>query len=1373
MAHVIANRTYEIPISTGYFNHPVQQGMDRAGNWYMYIPANVGNTSLGASIKPYRWNSALPLVGAATNLQIEGTFPLLNEVVDAVNRTYHGGSVDYIGVGVNDITNANEDDAFFFNHLGSLSPATDDNAFYWDRAFLASGSTNWDYYQYHKHLPTFYQEYENGRIVVGGNGFINPEDKSYASLIHTRIRVSGVNYQSVLARIHTPSIGGAHNSHNDVTLPTISNKNYMMGGIMKGSGNRFHAFYITADGSQWRVYNRTFVSPNTSFTAEVDLGVFDLADPTLTPGTGSGECYNYPLRVACGDLLGTRIYFPVILNNATSGFDLEIWSFNSLDTIAGGSLQRTVLLSGVPKRPDAQVLTVGNNLYVAASNTTLGGVSLFVYENGVWEEATARMFTSGSTPVRVHGFRYNTQDVKFYVLLSGGTIGDGSYTGPGLYSFTLEGDFTGYKHLDYDSSTNSFVNRGPLSAGHIIHDNSTGTLARSSSTEPQGIASEVRVMTYDVPHPVFYNKSVLDLGGNEFIYNGITLENNKKLLVGRIENLPYGTDGSDLLFSLIDQDNITSNHFAFGGINPAVRGDDYVTKALQSSVDPNKVWITGYTKSEIVPKKDMYIHGFCRATVDSPNFLSWDDVATDSQGDIYVVGTNLDGYMNIAKYTSNYENVWQKQIGFTSDVTGVSIAVDSSGNAYVSGNIIGGSVLVAKLSTSGSLLWSNSYAQPSNTETTNSICVVTKSSIEYVVSAINSGTSTTFVVLDTSGSIVEQKNVANLTVYRVRDHVSTNDGKLLFAARNSNSTNGSFGCYEILSMQPILWVSEFLSGSIAFDIVNIDAGPTYGYAVCGTTDTNAFVLKVTATESAGTWTVSKSWARQLASAQFYGITATHYSEATRSIYVVGKTPTGGTAAMGMDEGLITAYSNAGSLLWQNVFGHDMDEQLYAVTMDVTGRNIITVGWSSSHSASQDAILFRCETGGYGTGVYHLNGNAGVPYYYVKTTLVDSSIATAVTNLSIPSTTTGTIVGNSGAFVLDNLGADIRVFDGAYGANGTFMLYFGYMDLNKVQEYLNSEEYRNTVALGRKVHYPDDVFTFWQISTVGDGFADDGNVFGYDLIEATDGTIYIIGQVSGDLTKTNTGDSGVYDYVLVKFDPVTSELEMYQNGTELDEETYALCELADGRIAFTGRTTGDLGALNQGGYDIFLGIYNPTNDTINYYSTGTGLDDKGVDIHDLGNNTLAIVYSSYGALGGSNTGSEDIGVILFNYSTNTWGTAYQTGTAGSDIFNQNGKPSVNLGDGRIAITFSAAGIFDTTVSNQGFLDIALAILNINTGTWTKAQVGSQTSEISTSLTASAERLLLSGYINDTFAEEGQAIYVETEISYGFCGKSAVT
>jgi hypothetical protein len=354
-------------------------------------------------------------------------------------------------------------------------------------------------------------------------------------------------------------------------------------------------------------------------------------------------------------------------------------------------------------------------------------------------------------------------------------------------------------------------------------------------------------------------------------------------------------------------------------------------------------------------------------------------------------------------------------------------------------------------------------------------------------------------------------------------------------------------------------------------------------------------------------------------------------------------------------------------------------------------------------------------------VYHILGNAGVPYYYVAATLADSSETSSLSGFAIPTETPGEKSASSSvAFTYVTSTATAQIFDGSYGGDGVFMLIFGYIDLVKVAEFLNSEEYKLNKAAGKRVNYTDKIWNFWQVSTVGDGSADDGNVFGYDIIEALDGTVYVIGQTSGDVAKTNTGQSGVYDYILVKFDPVTEDIEYYQNGTGLDEETYALTELENGKIAFVGRTTGDLGNTNLGGYDIFLGIYNPADDTFVYRSTGSGLDDRALNVHDMGANTLAVVYGTYGDFGGTNLGPQDVGVAFFNYSTNTWGNAYLTGTTSADLFEQNGKPSAKLENGTIAIGFSTAGIYNTDIGAQGFLDIAIAIFDPNTNTYYKGQ-----------------------------------------------------
>jgi hypothetical protein len=1388
MTTVIGTVAKEVSITDGFLNFPVVQGIDRSGFWYTYIPANINNSALGAAIKPYRYGSELDLIGTANTLVMEGTMPLITEPWDGANTQYHGGNIDHIGAGINDITNTIEDDAFFFNHLGSLSTDPDDDAFYWDRAFLAQNSTEWNYYQYHQHLPTFYVQYENGRASFNGGNFIVPSDKSYANLIHTTVRVSSVNYQTVLARIHTPSVGGAHNSHNDVTLPSISNRNYQAGGVIKGSGDRFHAFYITADGSQWRVYNRTYIDASASFTAQVDLGMFDLADAVISPGAGTGSCHFYPVRASNGDILGTRIYFPVILNNSTSGFDLEIWSLTSSDTIAGGSLQRTVILSGQTSRPDAQCVAVGSQLYVLCSNINSGGASLFVYDGSSWSEATTRPITNGiNDPVRIHGFRYNTEDVKFYALLSGNNTGTGNYSGAGLYSFNLSGDFSGYKHLDYDSSTNSFVERNPLQSGHLIYSITDGTIARSNTTEPQGIGSSVRILDYTAIKPNFFNKKRIDVGGDEFIFRGLKLKDNRKLLLGRVENLPYGKvrgTNADLLATLVRQDNVSMFHYAYGGIDgdavdPSVGilGDDYIVSGVQSEIDNDKIWITGYTKSEFAPKKDIKIHGFCRNSSDSPNFLKWNDVVTDSSGSLYVVGSNGTEFANATKYSENYINRWQIQISADVDTSGEAIALDLSENVYIAGNMSDGNVYVSKIDkTTGAEIWTKTYGISAQTFIVGGITVVSKSSTEYVVLAAVNGTSTTFVVMNLNGSIVEQNIVSNLVCKRIRKQEIDSIGRFTFAGTNG-STAGRFGVCEVAGASRFVrWTSTF--GTEAKEMRDIDGGATPGYIVVGKTSTSGSILKVTAAESGDNYTVTKSWARTLSSSEFNGVITTPYTETTRYAYVTGMTPTGGSPAMGMDEGLIAAYDNSGTLLWQNVYGHDMDESFNAITRDVTGYNFIVAGWSESHSDSRDAIIFRGENGGFGTGVYHLDGNAGVPYYYLVTALTDAADATSVTNLTAPSNVNGSVVmDDSQVFTYQDSGHLIRNFDGAYGENGLFQLYFGYIDLQELQSYLNTNEFKENQAAGRLVNYAPNAFTLWQVGTVGDGSADDGNIFGYDIIESSNGTIYVIGQTSGDIRKTNTGPTGVYDYLLIKFDPVTEEIEYYQNGTEFDEETYALCELSDGRIAFTGRTTGELGGLSEGGYDIFLGIYNTANDNIEYYSTGTGFDDRGMSIHNISNTELAIVYTTFGAFAntliGNTTsfGSEDVGVIKFDYTTDQWSTAYQIGTSAGDIIIQNGKPSALLEDGRIAVVFSTGGVLDETVGAKGFLDIGLAILDFDTGEWTTAQVGSQSSEISTSVFALGERLLITGFITDSFSEEGEGIIVEADIQFGVGGKQS--
>lgn len=1390
----ITNVTRNVSLTTQYLNHPLTQGITANGHWFYYVPANAGNTTLGANIVPYQWGSPLPLVNSQSNLPIPGTIPLLQETWEGSTKQYHGSSIEWIGAGRNDITNTLESDAFFFGHLSALSAvgqSGDDDAFYWDRVFLDQNGTEWDFYQYHLHLPLSYATYENGRITLSGNGYIVPADKSFAYMIQTRAKVGPTTYSSVTARIHTPSIGGAHNSHNDVNLPAVAGFNYLAGGIIKGNSDRYHALYLRANGSNWDVFIRTYTNAAKSFGIEANIGTFDLADPLFNP-TGNVQ-QQYPLRPSCGTILGTRFYFPVIFNNATSGFDLKIWSLTSSDNVAGGSLVQHTIATGLSQKPDCMLLTVGDILYALFTDVSNGGVRLYKYTDsmGTWTDVGSVVSNVNTNYVRIHGFKYNPVDVKFYALLSGTSNLSGSYVGPGMYSFQLTGTFSGYSHLDYDKNSNSFLVKDPLETGYLSYTHVDSTLKKYTTQEPQGIATGTSVLQYNNPSPKFYNKNQYALKSDSYYFQGIKLSDGRKILAGQVENNAenLGLQGSgDFLVTLVSDNNEDVHHFAWGGT-----GDDYITGMKQ---DGDKVWITGYTKSELVQKRDIKIHGWCRTLSDGGNAMKWADMTKDSEGNIYLVGPHITNqYIVAAKYDYNYNLIWQKIIdgGNTGDDIAYGIALDSSSNVYITGSTVNNGigntdVLLVKLTSAGVPVFNKIYGTVGGSEYASSIAIITKNTTQYAVISVISGTNTIFLVTDTSGNIVEQNTVSNLIVNRIKNNITTPAaGRYLFTGNDGAGATkaAKFGMCEILSAtRCVQWVRTYSGGasaSQANDIVNIDAasdGVGAGYIVVGSETTNSLIVKVSVDESAGNYTVTKTWAKNFASqsGQFMSVFTSPYTDATKYIYVSGYS-TMTMDLMTHDYSHIVKYDTSGNILWQNKFGMGghMNERFVTSMPDVLNENIIVAGYTESHhTMGTEGVLLRVENNGFGTGAYHLEENPSIGYTYAATinsAATNNNSLTIITapvnsSASLTSVTNGSLSVTTGPF-------SSNIYDGSYGDNGVFMFFIGYIDLPKIQDYFNSEEHKQTIRdsslnSGNIIYYTNSIFKFYQVATVGDGTADDGNIFGYDIIKHSNGSFYCIGQTSGDVSKTNTGASGVYDYLLVEFDPITEKFEYYQNGTSLDEETYALTELSNGKIAYVGRTSGDLGGPLVGNYDIFLGIFDTNTEVSTYHNTGSGLDDKGVAVHDIGNNELIITYSSYGTISGTtNYGSEDIGGIKFNYSNNTWGTAYQAGSATSELFNQNGSPSCVVGNKLIIVT-NTAGIFADNQDTFGYLDVGVGVLDFSTptGSWKKYQIGSEASDTSTSVYADGQRIIITGYTDATLVDTSNGFFLEFDISEGF-------
>ena len=1441
----IANVTKEIALgSANTLNLPISNGIDTNGYWFIYIPNNAGNSTTGSNIKPYKWETILDQQSANTITGMDGSIGIIQESWEGSTIDYHGSAIQHIGAGTNAITGTVEDDAFFFVHQGAAEAS--DDVFYWDRMYLDNTTSEWLYYQYHQHSPPTLPAGANTRITMApAGGYIVPSDKAYGYQLGVAQRTRGTDYATVLGRVHTPSIGGAHNSHNDVTLPSGTEQDYMAGGILTGSSDRFHAFYISANSTNWDVFSRTYSDSTTSFSTEVSLGVYDLADPTFSPLQNYSQ---YPVRASCGDKLSTNIYVPVIYNNG-SNFDLKIWKMTDGSSLSSGSLTVENILTNVAARPDCQIIARSgtSTVYALVTDPAAGGVSLYTSTgDGTWTDEGQVVTNVNTNYVRVHGFRYDSTTTKYYCLLSGTQDNSGTYTGSGLYSFQLTGAFQGYSHLDYDTANSnvfgSFIVKDPLVAGFLKFDHVTGMITRdAANTEPEGIASNVSIMTYDVATPEFHNKVEVNTKSNEYYNMGITLSDGRKALAGRTEDGPTNRGDVDIFLSLVEPDGETIS-FSWGG-----SGDDYFTGLIEDT-DNNCLWLSGYGKSEFAEKKDIWKHGFVRQLSYANTYsFSWNDSVVDTTGNIYLAGTT-DGVdeawdpgmgngsysqkerMVVAKYNANFEIQWQKEVlpvqatGYNTNLFARSIDVDSSGDVYVSfryfreGVDIGSEDVdyaVRKFSgTDGTTQWtkiiniSSFLPFVSDNQFAPIVSIVANSSSEYLCLA---GTERNFGIPEDraaviavcnkdTGDFIKVGSIEEVQIHNMRSRKS-NDGKILLSGSQyypSDSSNAIFIVYDTspstMSSETVFVygdnTSKFSQDTVGRDIDVFNTANSeniYQYIAVGTDGlSNTFYLSLWAnsTTQGVNWANTSSSMAAGTSTPVY-VSCMHTSEGKRAFIACNTTSLGTTNITGSGAS-INSVANSGIIDWTNSFGGSGTDTVENITFDSIESNFIIVGGSSSQSTggtTKDGYFARFEKYGFGQGIYHKSGAVSNTYYYSNTSsaIVSSGVSNkSTTSYTVVESATGASTMTNGP--LTDAGAAVLTstnYDSAWPTSK----YSGFLvkcDLAAIQTFKNSAQHKSNKINDIRVTANSDMFTFHQVATAGDGVADDGNVFCYDLIKHTDGRIYSIWQTSGSVQKINTGTSGVYDYMLNLFTVANNDIEFYQNGTADDEEAYALTEISDANnsVLFVGRTTGTIGNTLFGGIDIFLGRFNPTDDSFSYRSTGSGNNgDRALNVHDLGTSNQAIVViETDGELHGKTpTGGKDIGVIYFDYTTfDFYGAAgtFLKGSASDEQFDQEGKISTNLGDGRIAMVTRSPGTFADDGVTFGNQDIGLAIFDTNANTFTSFQTGSTASDIPAGISSIGSDILISGWSFATFDFEHHGVYVNFDASKGLVGKNSV-
>jgi hypothetical protein len=1380
-------------LSNYYLNHPVNKGM-ADGYWY-YYSSSAANNTLGTKIKPYRWDTPLDTNEVGDILTIDGTIQLVSESLKRP-RVFHGSGLIREGAGTSTQLGITVDDSFFFYHLGDLRAA--DNIGYWDYAYLQNGGSEWTYFQYHQHNPNIYEDSYDERGIQYANQWLNETDKSFGHIQQTAVSVMGTTYTNIMARVHTPSAGFAHNSHFDQELPATKAQNYMMGGLIKGTSDRYHAFYISPNGSQWNVYSRTFILASQGWTAESIHGTYDLADPTFLSGaTPNTQMGLYPFRASCGALVGSFVHVPVVHNNPTSGYDLKVWQFESGNSILTSTITTQSIVTGVSERPDCQMVVIGTTIFAVVSDVTNGGVDLYKHlDNTTSWSFVDNVVTNGNQDIiRIHGFGYNTTDTQFYTLLSGDVTGSGgTYSGSGVYKFTEGTPFNGYSHLSYLTSSYGFQTKGPLESGYLRYLNVDGSLSFKSGSEPAGISETERILIYDEASPKFYEKNDTKLGGDEYYYAGTRLNDGRLVGVGVIDNNIESRGGKDLVVAMYDT---TGEHPEFYGTGGS--GDDYFTGVIED-VQNRNLWMVGYTKSYLAEKRDIKVHAFGRGFIDGANKLEWRDVKIDSFGNQYFIGNHQENSGSlVAMYDYNFNNKWIIELNSTSHTEGYGITLDSNRNVYVVGRTNDGGAggydaYVTKLNNSGSLQWSKYFGATGN-QYASSVETLIKSSTEHIVSTIVSGTTTIINVLDTNGNVVEQKQLTGFTANRIRKSDSESGDYFLLAGKDTSSpSKAAFAKGQIQpSGEMFKWIRTYSSGSLAseaFDIRNTEQSTGNGglgsltgpaYHVVGSEGTNGFILKFFMDESAGTFQSTKTWGKNVSGSVLYTLTNTDYTttpSGSRYTYAAGYSSVS-PEGQGGEEGLFVSFDYTGSRVWTTTLGHTNNERVLSIERDITGNNIISAGWSESHSNGRRTLNFRTVNTGYGTGNYHEASAPGMAMWYYSSSLSVSTNNATISSVTPPTNTSPSFTSTSGSLT----GSTSLYSEEYYDGGNLFDFFICKMDLEAVAAYKNTPEHKELdEECANVLKYNDDLFTFYQIGSGGDGTADDGNFFGYDILKLSGSNVLaMVGQTSADITKYNLGSSGVYDYTLVEFDLISgSFIEIYQNGTSFDEEIYALTEMNDGSgsVAFVGRTTGNIGGSPAvGTYDILLGIYNGVTEQFTYFQTGSGNIDKAVNVHDVGNNQLAVVFETADVIttGATNFGGLDVGVMLFNYSSSLWSTSsYQVGSTEDEILGQEGKHSVYLeSSNRIAICGKTLGTFGDESVSYGVNDMFLAIFDINKKTWTKYQVGTQANENGTTIfNLGGDRLVVGGYTDASFEEPNNGIFVTFDAAIGPKGKSSI-
>lgn len=373
---------------------------------------------------------------------------------------------------------------------------------------------------------------------------------------------------------------------------------------------------------------------------------------------------------------------------------------------------------------------------------------------------------------------------------------------------------------------------------------------------------------------------------------------------------------------------------------------------LTASAQTNPTWATTYVAN-------------------LPISISQNDMTTDGNGNVYIVGYTTDTAYKVTTVTLKYDTHGQFQwIQYYDSISYYTqIAVDNIGNVFISGHSTNDGLLTIKYNTQGVLQWAKPFA--SSSLSVWSYDIIADSFGDIYMTGLSNGNRITTLKYNTLG-VLQWAAVDSVVGGSAKSFVTVDNNKNVYVACRKDTVG--YACtsntikYNSLGIKQWerVYTSNFNPGLSGPVDIKYTKGFVYLLA-CSTNNNNGdgdYVVVKYDTLGNRLWTLPYSFTT------YYDVPNSMAIDKTGNVYVTGTIwPTGGT----VDSIATIKISNAGVVVWKKLYslGYSNNDEPCGIAIDSIGY-IIVAGKSSDSFSHENYVAIKYDSLGneIWVGRYH-------------------------------------------------------------------------------------------------------------------------------------------------------------------------------------------------------------------------------------------------------------------------------------------------------------------------------------------------------------------------------------------------------------------